>query len=122
VFGNAGAGDPCDYCDLHGIDELDAEHPPNMKVLDVNLTGSCYTTLLALRYFRRNPPSVQDKLLILTSSGTGLYPLLTQPFYGAAKHGIIGLARSVGDRVKKEGIRVCAFRNGSYDYYACLGY
>jgi 15-hydroxyprostaglandin dehydrogenase (NAD) len=112
VFGNVGAGDSYDYFNLKGTEDLDAEHPPNMNVLDVNLLGACYTTLLALRYFRRSPPIVKDKLLVLTSSGTGLYPLLVQPFYGAAKHGIIGLARSVGDRVKAEGIRVCALVPG----------
>jgi NAD(P)-dependent dehydrogenase (short-subunit alcohol dehydrogenase family) len=112
VFGNAGAGDHFDYCHPPTTEALDAEHPPCMRVLDVNLLGSCYSTLLALKYFRRDPPEVKDKLLVVTSSGTGLYPLLVQPFYGAAKHGIIGLARSVADRVKPEGIRVCALVPG----------
>lgn len=35
-----------------------------------------------------------------------------QPFYAAAKHGVIGLARSMGQRHEEEGIRVCALVPG----------
>jgi NAD(P)-dependent dehydrogenase (short-subunit alcohol dehydrogenase family) len=83
-----------------------------LEVLDINLTGASYTSLLALQAFRRNPIEVQDCLLVLTSSGAGIYPTPVQPFYAAAKHAIIGLARSMGERHADERIRVCALVPG----------
>ncbi|KAH7000557.1 hypothetical protein EDB80DRAFT_687145 [Ilyonectria destructans] len=111
VFGNAGKADVYDYFDSEGTD-FNIDTSPNLEVLDINLTGASFTSLLALRAFRRNPKDVKDCLLVLTSSGAGIYPTPVQPFYAAAKHGIIGLARSMGQRHKEEGIRVCALVPG----------
>lgn len=83
-----------------------------MLCLDINLLGPTYTSILALYYFRKNPKSVVNPLLLLTSSGAGLYPTPVQPLYCAAKHGVIGLARSMGERVEPEGFRVCALVPG----------
>lgn len=83
-----------------------------MEVLDINLLGASYTGILALSAFRRNPSTVQQPLLLFTSSGAGLYPVPVSPLYGAAKHGVIGLARSMGLRHKREGFRVCALTPG----------
>jgi 15-hydroxyprostaglandin dehydrogenase (NAD) len=111
VFANAGKPDAFDHFDVDAP-TLTAERAPDMEVLDINLLGGCYTAILALSAFRRNPSSVQKPLLVLTSSGAGLYPVPVQPLYGAAKHGIVGLARSMGLRHKDEGFRVCALVPG----------
>lgn len=111
VFANAGKADAFDHF-ARDAPKLTADMAPDMEVLDINLLGASYTAILALSAFRRNPSSVQKPLLVLTSSGAGLYPVPVQPFYGAAKHGIIGLARSMGLRHKDEGFRVCALVPG----------
>ncbi|KIW77773.1 hypothetical protein Z517_07606 [Fonsecaea pedrosoi CBS 271.37] len=111
VFGNAGRSDTVDHFDLENT-TIDPTKPPNLEVLDINLYGASYTTILALHAFHRNPPAVKDCLLVLTSSGAGLYPAGVQPLYGAAKHGIIGLARSVAWRYKNSRIRSCALVPG----------
>lgn len=111
VWGNAGRADVHDYFEPGGTN-FSADVTPNLDVLDINLTGASYTSLLALQAFRKNPSEVKHTLLVLTSSGAGLYPTPVQPFYAAAKHGIIGLARSLGQRHENEGIRVCALVPG----------
>lgn len=68
--------------------------------------------MLAISAFRRNPNDVTDALLVLTASAAGLYPSGLQPLYAAAKHGVIGLARSLGQKHVKEGFRVCALAPG----------
>jgi len=91
---------------------LKADTTPTFEVLDINLIGTSYTTLLAMNAFRRNPAEVTDSLLVLTSSGAGLYPTGVQPFYAAAKHGVIGLARSTAGRFRTGRIRICALVPG----------
>ncbi len=89
--------------------DLDAAEPPppSLKVIDVNLTGVLYTTHLALYYLARNPNSVpaspstdlvathRDRHLLLVGSLASLSPLTSQALYGAAKHGVLGLFRSL---------------------------
>lgn len=80
-------------------------------VLDFCFLGSLYTSLLALKHFRKCGEK-SDKVLIITSSNAGLYPLPAAPLYAAAKHSSLGLARSMGQRVQRERIRVCALAPG----------
>lgn len=70
--------------------------------MNVDLVGVIYSSLLATRYFRRNPKEVQSPLLLLTSSGIGIYPGPAAPLYAAAKHGVTGLARSLAQRWREE--------------------
>lgn len=111
VFANAGVSDRVDHCTLTSTESFTADKPPNLLTLHVNLEGVIYTSLLALRYFRKNV-GVESPLLITTSSGIGIYPNAVQPIYAAAKHGVTGLARSLGLRFKKEGFRACALVPG----------
>jgi 15-hydroxyprostaglandin dehydrogenase (NAD) len=112
VFGNAGRADAMDYFDSKENATLTRDSAPDLSVLDICLVGASYTALLALRYFLRNPPQAKGGVLVLTSSGAGLYPTPVQPFYAAAKHGVLGLARSMGQRHDGEGIRVCGLVPG----------
>jgi NAD(P)-dependent dehydrogenase (short-subunit alcohol dehydrogenase family) len=101
--------DPEDYFAIDAT-SFTADKPPNLSVLDIDLVGISYTSLLALSFFRQHITS--NQLLVMTSSGAGIYPTPVQPFYAAAKHGVTGLARSMGKRVETESIRVCALVPG----------
>ncbi|KAL2416430.1 hypothetical protein ABEF95_001390 [Exophiala dermatitidis] len=91
--------------------------PPGLRTLDVNLYGVIYTTHLAMWYLPRNPGSTpcdpkassgsRDRHLLLVSSIAGLSGLPGQPLYAAAKHGVVGLFRTLRLTTPiKHGIRV----------------
>ena len=92
--------------------------PPDMSVLNVNLTGVVYTTHLAVFYLKRNPGSApanpkckpadtqRDRHLLLISSCAGLMPIPGQAFYGASKHAVVGLYRNLRATSFVHGIRV----------------
>ncbi|KAK5046754.1 hypothetical protein LTR84_007515 [Exophiala bonariae] len=103
--------DPPDYATM--------EDPPAPvhRTLDINLTGVVYTTHLAIAYLSRNPGSrncsvdehtaPRDRHLILVSSLAGLSGLPSLPFYATAKHGVVGLFRTLRiTGALKSGIRV----------------
>ncbi|KIW16046.1 hypothetical protein PV08_06097 [Exophiala spinifera] len=120
VMANAGIADapenavfeePPDYA------HTDNPPQPKMRTLDTNLDGVMFTTNLALSYLSRNPGSdrcevgrksaPRDRHLILVSSIAGLAGLPSQPIYAAAKHGVVGLFRSLRITTPiKHGIRV----------------
>jgi NAD(P)-dependent dehydrogenase (short-subunit alcohol dehydrogenase family) len=117
VVANAGIGgiEP-----LQTPSNLDAAEPkkPNFKVIDVNLTGVLYTTHLALYWLQRNPgskpcsvetdPSTnrRDRHILLVGSIASLGPITSQPLYGTAKHGVLGLFRSLRGSSFVDGVRV----------------
>ncbi|EXJ73105.1 uncharacterized protein A1O5_04254 [Cladophialophora psammophila CBS 110553] len=105
--------DPPDYA------RMDDGPPPKpaMRTLDINLNGVMYTTHLAISYLSRNPGSekcqvgkhsgTRDRHLILVASIAGLAGLAGQPLYAAAKHGVVGLFRTLRLTTPlKSGIRV----------------
>lgn len=112
MFANAGKADVYDYFDKKENPKLDLNNPPNLDVIDINLIGASYTSLLAVREFQRNPGEVEDFMLVITSSGAGLYAAGVQPFYAAAKHGVVGLARSIARRFRSDKLRCCALVPG----------
>ena len=95
--------------------------PPDFKVIAVNLTGVLYTTHLALFYLGNNPISApaspssgsagdkrgpRDRHLLLIGSVASLTPLPGLPQYTIAKHGVLGLFRSLRATSFVSGIRV----------------
>ena len=92
--------------------------PPDLSVLDVNLTGVVYTTYLAMWYLPRNPGSspasskcvpsetYRDRHMIFISSYAGLMPIPGAPLYGASKHAVVGLYRTLRSMLFVHGIRV----------------
>jgi NAD(P)-dependent dehydrogenase (short-subunit alcohol dehydrogenase family) len=108
VVANAGISGGAD---THGFENppdyysMDKPQPPNLNILDVNLTGVMYTTALATSYLHRNPGSQncsvdarsrsRDRHIILVSSIAGLLGLPTQSIYSASKHAVVGLFRSL---------------------------
>jgi NAD(P)-dependent dehydrogenase (short-subunit alcohol dehydrogenase family) len=90
---------------------------PKHRTLDINLGGVVYTTHLAIAYLSRNPGSsncnpeehtaARDRHLILVSSIAGLSGLPSLPYYATAKHGVVGLFRTLRITAPiKNGIRV----------------
>lgn len=118
VVANAGITDP--FPRLESPENLDATNPPppNLAILNVNLTGVVYTTHLALYYLPRNPGSVsadpkcdpshltRDRHLVLIGSVAGLLPIPSQALYGASKHAVVGLYRNLRSSSFAHGVRV----------------
>lgn len=104
VFANAGIVEKVDFYKRH---ESDAQGlPPKLDtlVLDINITAVVTTAYLAVHIFRKN--ATPGGALVMTASTGGLYPTPYLPMYAAAKHGVVGLTRSVAGQFLKEGIRV----------------
>jgi NAD(P)-dependent dehydrogenase (short-subunit alcohol dehydrogenase family) len=100
---------------------LDAAEPPPpvFGIMDVNLTGVLYTTHLACFWLPKNPgsspcsidakpstSSPRDRHLLLLGSIASLAPIAIQPQYGAAKHAVLGLFRTLRVTSGLQGIRV----------------
>jgi len=119
VVANAGISDPIDppFWAPEGYD-ADTPQPPNVKCLEVNLIGVTYTVSLALYYLVRNPnssaadpaaspgPNRPDRHLLLLGSVASLGPIPGQILYGAAKHGVLGLFRSLRSTAFVGGMRI----------------
>jgi NAD(P)-dependent dehydrogenase (short-subunit alcohol dehydrogenase family) len=82
----------------------DPPEPPT-SVMNVNLTGTYYTTFLALHYFRTHPSATSTKQLIFISS---LLAYIEAPLvldYNASKHGVRGFWRSIVGEAEALGIK-----------------
>ncbi|APA15953.1 hypothetical protein SS1G_09146 [Sclerotinia sclerotiorum 1980 UF-70] len=99
---------------------LDAAEPPkpNFKAFEVDLLGVMYTAHLAMWYLPRNPrsqkanpsitpgPNTPDRHLLLIGSVASILPFPGQVQYATAKHGVLGLFRSLRSTTFANGIRV----------------
>ncbi|KAK3078986.1 hypothetical protein LTS18_006046 [Coniosporium uncinatum] len=117
VVPNAGVADMDTLQTPTGLDA--AEPPkPNFRVMDVNLYGVLYTVHLAMFWLPKNPgskdagpttdpaSSKRDRSILLVGSMASLAPIAGQPLYGAAKHGVLGLFRSLRTSSFAWGVRV----------------
>lgn len=90
-----------------GLDPAEPPRKPNLKIMDLNLTGVLYTAKLAIHYFRRQPlDAARDRCLILKSSLAGYVDLPGSIQYNASKFGVRGLMRSLRRSTWSESIRV----------------
>jgi NAD(P)-dependent dehydrogenase (short-subunit alcohol dehydrogenase family) len=78
--------------------------PPNTITLDVNLRGVVFTTHLAMHYLRKRPDR-KGKALVLIGSMASWFAIPSGPMYSAAKHGVLGLARSEFNTLHAHGIQ-----------------
>ncbi|KIW24613.1 uncharacterized protein PV07_10318 [Cladophialophora immunda] len=101
VWGNAGIGDRIEFCSPMPEGPNGAPPKPDTLVVDICLYGVIWTGYLALHFFRKNPSKAGK--LVFTSSLAGVYPAAPVPLYGAAKHGVIGLVRSMAKRLQEMG-------------------
>lgn len=77
------------------IDLDSVRNAPSTLVLDVNLTGSLYFSRISAVYLRHKAASTDDKSLVLLSSVAGFEESPGLFVYQAAKHGVLGLMRSL---------------------------
>ncbi|KAH6670250.1 hypothetical protein F5X68DRAFT_248796 [Plectosphaerella plurivora] len=101
VLANAGIDEIAEDAFADTLDEAGRLREPTLVVLDVNLGGAIYTTKLALSFFRRlgTPGSI-----VATGSAASYLDTPGIPIYNAAKHGVIGLVRSLRDTLAAEGL------------------
>jgi SDR family mycofactocin-dependent oxidoreductase len=94
VAGNAG------IYQMHPALELDDEGW--QETIDINLTGVWNTVKAALPHLVAN----NGGSIILTSSLAGLKGLANSVHYNAAKHGVVGIMRSIANEFAQYNIRV----------------
>jgi NAD(P)-dependent dehydrogenase (short-subunit alcohol dehydrogenase family) len=94
VFANAGVVERGSLYAPHPTSDTPPP-PPDMLSIDIDLKSVVTTTWLAQHYFRLNPAPQKGGCLIMTSSVGRLYGIPLFPLYCAAKHGVIGLMRSI---------------------------
>jgi len=87
---------------------------PDLSVIDIDLTGVLYTVALAVQQFQRQEPvdwpgehQLRGKIGLVASI-CGFYAVASNPIYTAAKHAVVGLTRTYGNLLKREGITVNA--------------
>ncbi|KAJ2895163.1 hypothetical protein MKZ38_006851 [Zalerion maritima] len=109
VFANAGIGErpdapggltvPADAdALLHaGLEGWKEPQAPDLRVLETNLTGVCWTVHLALFWLRegKNRIGMGDKAILLIGSVASIMALPATPQYTASKHGVLGLFRAL---------------------------
>jgi SDR family mycofactocin-dependent oxidoreductase len=72
------------------------------ETIDINLTGVWNTVKVSLPHLIAN----KGGSIILTSSVAGLKGLANSVHYNAAKHGVVGIMRTIGNEFALQGIRV----------------
>ncbi|KAK3698971.1 hypothetical protein LTR37_016662 [Vermiconidia calcicola] len=109
---NAGIDDRDDIFNSISSDSTKPPKKPNMKTIDVDLIGPYYGIKLAAHYMSLDSTSAgKPKLggkIVITASAAGIYPIPLCPQYGMAKHGLVGLVRSLGPVASAVNIRVNA--------------
>ena len=124
VVANAGIRDVgFDFCsgDPGAGDAGDDDGPskPDLKCLDVNITGLMYTAHLAMYWLARNDRrrkghedasgsggAGRDRHLLLIGSIAGLMPFTPNPQYTASKHAVVGLFRALRGTAWRRDVRV----------------
>ncbi|KAI0397510.1 short chain dehydrogenase [Xylariaceae sp. FL0594] len=94
VFANAGTRPRTNYVDRIEVDEAtgDPIEPPSL-VLDVNLKGSIHTATLAVHYMRPDQGGIGGSIVV--NASTTAFTRFSAADYSIAKHGTIGLVRSL---------------------------
>ncbi|GAA5947690.1 hypothetical protein JCM3765_001036 [Sporobolomyces pararoseus] len=87
------------------------DHPPSLTVVRVNLDGVLYTVSAALSYFRRQEKDENGwrGKIVCTGSNASFYPFPNDALYGASKHAVLGLCKSMGPKIFDEGITINCF-------------
>ncbi|KIW18213.1 hypothetical protein PV08_02501 [Exophiala spinifera] len=104
VFANAGVAEKGAF-----MEPSNKPTKPNMLCCDINFYGVLNTVNLAIHYMNKNQISTRNGLrgsIICTASNSGLYAFPLEPMYAAAKHGVVGLVRSLGPRLAQGKIQI----------------
>ena len=89
----------------------DLTEPTWRDMIDVNLTGVWHTVKAAIPHLR----AAGGGSIVITSSGAGLKGLPNTGHYTAAKHGVVGLMRTLANELAPDMIRVNTVHPGSVD-------
>jgi SDR family mycofactocin-dependent oxidoreductase len=81
-------------------------------MIDINLTGQFFTAKAAIPHLIRQGDGGS---IIFTSSSAGLKGMQNIAHYSAAKHGLVGLARSLANELAQYNIRVNTVHPGNVD-------
>ena len=89
--------------------DLDAEPTcPNLKCIEVDLLSVFYALKLFVHYARKTrrdlpgPSTAFNPKMVITASCVGQYAFPIAPQYAASKHGLVGLTRSVGEKMLRD--------------------
>lgn len=99
VLANAGIDEVAEDSFVDVLDDRGRLKAPRLIVEDVNLRGVIYTTKLALSFFRKL--NIEGSI-VATGSAASYLDTPGIPVYNAAKHGVLGLFRSLRDTLAKE--------------------
>ena len=80
-------------------------------MIDVNLTGVWHTVKAAIPHLR----AADGGAIVITSSGAGLKGNPNLAHYVAAKHGLVGLMRTLANELAPDRVRVNTIHPGSVD-------
>lgn len=90
VFANAGISPTVTLLEDE-VDENGDLLPPNLKTLDINLTGVIYTVKLGIHHIKA---SNQPGSIVMTGSGSS-FSRFSPTDYTTSKHAVLGLLRSL---------------------------
>jgi 15-hydroxyprostaglandin dehydrogenase (NAD) len=97
---NAGVSDREDIFNNITSDPSKPPVEPNMKTIDVNFTGQYYGVKLAAHYMNLYGSAAEKKQIggkvVITASGSGIFPISAVSIYLATKYALVGLVRSLG--------------------------
>ncbi|KAH7134490.1 short chain dehydrogenase reductase [Dactylonectria estremocensis] len=103
VIANAGIVGADDF----NTQQDDFPSKPDLRILDVNLTGTAYTAYLALHFFRIQPEDAsRDRCLIIKGSIAAYADQPGSPQYNMSKWGARGLFRNLRRVSWRDGVRV----------------
>jgi len=88
---------------IAGTKGLDS--PQWEKVLDIDLTAVVHGNILAKQYLSKDNGG-RGGVVVNIASAAGLTGVPAEPVYAAAKHGVVGLSRSVAPLFEDLGIKV----------------
>ncbi|KAF3935809.1 hypothetical protein ABW19_dt0204845 [Dactylella cylindrospora] len=99
VFVNAGISENTDVFFTDELDESGELKEIDHKVLDIDIRAASDTTKLAIHHMRKNNGGKGSGSIVLTASLAGYLASKGLPLYSAAKHGVVGLMRSLKNDV-----------------------
>ena len=80
------------------------------RIVDVNITGVVQSIAAAVPHVRRTRGAI-----VVLASLAGLTPFPDNPFYAMTKAAVVGLVRSLGPDLERDGVRIAAVCPGFVD-------
>ena len=102
VFANAGVAMSDNYLECK-VDEDGEVVEPSHRTMEINLKGCINTVVLGMHYMKMKG---QGSIIVTASASS--YQRFIASDYATAKHGVLGLMRSLVDQLRPLGIRVNA--------------